>query len=140
MSENKIPRRIRVDLFTPAEKAIHDACYVVEEAGAHPLLTDAVVLLMQAREKVADYVDNTPSRIDIYEAGKLREIIKDLIAVMTLPKCLHVDENGVECTEIAMWRSRFGSYYRCDKHQSDRAKREFPHSAPIRKAREILSK
>jgi hypothetical protein len=29
----------------------------VEIVGAHPLLTDAVVLLGQAREKVADYVD-----------------------------------------------------------------------------------
>jgi hypothetical protein len=52
-----IPRRIRIDLFTPAEKAIFDAVQVVEQAGAHPLLTDAVILLGQAREKVADFVD-----------------------------------------------------------------------------------
>lgn len=30
---------------------------LVEEAGCHVLLTDAVVLLSQAREKVADFVD-----------------------------------------------------------------------------------
>lgn len=52
-------RRIRVDLLTPAELAIRAAVLVVEEAGAHPLLTDAVILLQQAREKVADWVDKT---------------------------------------------------------------------------------
>jgi hypothetical protein len=55
--ESEIPRRIRIDKFTPAEKAIFDAVQVVEQAGTHPLLTDAVILLGQAREKVADYVD-----------------------------------------------------------------------------------
>ena len=46
-----------MDLWTPAEKAVYDAMQVVEAAGAHPLLTDAVVLLGQARDKVADYVE-----------------------------------------------------------------------------------
>lgn len=54
---NDIPRRIRLDLLTPAERAIYDAVQAVEAAGCHPLLTDAVVLLQQAREKVADFVD-----------------------------------------------------------------------------------
>jgi hypothetical protein len=51
------PRRHCLYLFTPAEKAIYDALQAVEAVGAHPLLTDAVVLLGQARDKVADYVD-----------------------------------------------------------------------------------
>lgn len=51
------PRRNRLDLYTPAETAIWSAMKAVEEAGAHPLLTDAVMLLQQARDKVADYVD-----------------------------------------------------------------------------------
>jgi hypothetical protein len=29
----------------------------VEEAGADPLLTDAIILLTEARNKVGDYVD-----------------------------------------------------------------------------------
>ena len=33
------------------------ASLAVEEAGAHPLLTDAVNLLTQAKEKVADFVE-----------------------------------------------------------------------------------
>lgn len=54
---NGIPRRCRLDLSTPAELAIRAAVDVVEIAGCHPLLTDAVILLQEAREKVADYVD-----------------------------------------------------------------------------------
>jgi len=52
-----IPRRIRIDRLTPAERAIYDALIAVEAVGAHPLLTEAVVLLQEARSKVADYVD-----------------------------------------------------------------------------------
>lgn len=51
------PRRNRLDHFTPAEKAIWDATQAVEAAGADPLLTDAVNLLAQASEKVADWVE-----------------------------------------------------------------------------------
>lgn len=50
-------RRNRIDLFTPAEKAIFDAVGVVEAAGAHPHLTKAVCLLQEARAAVADFVD-----------------------------------------------------------------------------------
>lgn len=51
------PRRNKMYEWTPAEKAIHEAVEVVEAAGAHPLLTEAVLLLQQAREKVADFVE-----------------------------------------------------------------------------------
>jgi hypothetical protein len=50
-------RRNRVDLMSLAELAIRAAVQVVERAGAHPLLTDAVNLLAEAQTKVADYVD-----------------------------------------------------------------------------------
>lgn len=52
-----LPRRIRIDLFTPAETAIRAAMMAVEEAGCDVLLTEAVNLLAQAQRKVADYVD-----------------------------------------------------------------------------------
>ena len=52
-----IPRRIRTDLYTPAEKAIYDAMQKVEEMPADERLTEAVMLLEQAQNKVADYVD-----------------------------------------------------------------------------------
>lgn len=56
------PRRNRLDLLTPAETAIVEALKVLDKSGAHPLLTDAVILLQQARDKVADYVENTIPR------------------------------------------------------------------------------
>ena len=61
----QIPRRIRVDLMTPAELAIRQAVLVVEEAGCDSRLTDAVVLLGQAKECVADYVDNMPRLVKV---------------------------------------------------------------------------
>lgn len=52
-----IPRRNSIDHMTPAELAIRNAMEVVDRAGIHPLLTDAVRLLMQAKDKVGDWVD-----------------------------------------------------------------------------------
>lgn len=57
MSETNVPRRIQLNLLTPAETAIHVAMIEVEKVGADPRLTDAIVLLQQAREKVGDYLD-----------------------------------------------------------------------------------
>lgn len=57
VAEKEFSRRIRIDLLTPPETAIREAMLAVEAAGAHPLLTDAVGLLGQAREKVADYIE-----------------------------------------------------------------------------------
>ena len=51
------PRRNRVDLFTPAESAILEAQQAIELTGCHPLLTESSMLLQQARDKVADYVE-----------------------------------------------------------------------------------
>ena len=68
MIDPAIPRRIRIDLMTPAELAIRNAVLEVENAGCHVLLTDAVVLLQQAREKVADFVD---ANLEEEKFGKL---------------------------------------------------------------------
>ena len=54
---NKIPRRIRLDLITPAELAIYEAVQAVEKAGADERLTEAVILLGKAKDLVSDYVD-----------------------------------------------------------------------------------
>lgn len=59
----EIPRRNRIDKFTPAERAIYDAVQAVEAMAADVRLTDAVILLQAARDSVADYIDNIwPSR------------------------------------------------------------------------------
>jgi hypothetical protein len=60
MSDTTIPRRCRLDLLTPAERAIVDAVCAVEALPADTRLTDAVVLLQSARDKVADFVDGVP--------------------------------------------------------------------------------
>lgn len=58
-----LPRRCYLDLLTPAERSIFDAIQAVETLPADVRLTDAVVLLGQAKDKVADFVDGhgTPS-------------------------------------------------------------------------------
>jgi len=52
-----IPRRICLDKFCPAERAISRAMDAVELMGADVRLTDAIILLEQAQGKVADYYD-----------------------------------------------------------------------------------
>jgi hypothetical protein len=54
---NEIPRRARMEHWTPAERAIYDALQAVEAMPADARLTAAVVLLGAARDSVADYVD-----------------------------------------------------------------------------------
>jgi hypothetical protein len=60
ISDNGHPRRNRIDLYTPAETAISEAIRAVEDAGAHPLLTEAVQLLTWAKNRVADFVELEP--------------------------------------------------------------------------------
>ena len=55
--EDKFPRRSCIYLLTPAEKAVYDAMQEVEKVGADVRLTDAIILLSQTREKLADYFD-----------------------------------------------------------------------------------
>jgi hypothetical protein len=50
-------RRCRIESMTPAETAISAAIQAVESLPADTRLTDAVVLLMDAQRKVADWVD-----------------------------------------------------------------------------------
>lgn len=54
------PRRRCVDQMTPAELAITAAKQAVEEAGCDPRLTAAIVLLSEARDAVANFVDGVP--------------------------------------------------------------------------------
>lgn len=54
---NETPRRNDLQRNTPAELAIRKAMGDVEMVGAHVLLTDAICLLDQALDRLADYVD-----------------------------------------------------------------------------------
>lgn len=54
----EIGRRSRIDLMTHEERMIRDCVVAIEQMPhAHPLLTDAQTLLMQAQNKLADWVD-----------------------------------------------------------------------------------
>lgn len=50
-------RRCCVDRLTPAETAIRNAQVAIEGIGAHERLTKAGTLLMEARELIADYLE-----------------------------------------------------------------------------------
>ena len=56
-----IPRRHRIDHLIPAELAITSAMNAVEHLGADVLLTEAVILLQEARNKVADFLEAEPT-------------------------------------------------------------------------------
>jgi hypothetical protein len=51
------PTRTAVEWWTPAEEAIAKAMHAVEAAGGSLALTDAVILLGKARDRVADHVE-----------------------------------------------------------------------------------
>ena len=55
--QNEFPRRSRLDLCEPAEKAIYNAMQEVEKMGADVKLTDAIIKLQEAKELVADFID-----------------------------------------------------------------------------------
>lgn len=59
-----LPTRADMQHWTPGEKAIWDAVQVIERMGGSPALTDAVILLQRARNRVADHVEGeTGSKI-----------------------------------------------------------------------------
>lgn len=74
MSDSNIPRSIQIDKMVPAELAIREAIHVVEEAGADTLLTEAVILLGRAQEKVAEFVDRAPSSSAIARSARITEL------------------------------------------------------------------
>lgn len=51
------PSRSDTSLMSPAELAITDAMQAVENSGGSPALTDAIILLGSARNRVADHME-----------------------------------------------------------------------------------
>lgn len=52
-----IPTRADLQWYTDAERAIATAMAAVETTGASAALTDAITLLSQAKERVADHIE-----------------------------------------------------------------------------------
>lgn len=61
--ENDIPRRNKIDLYSDAELAIHKAMEEVEKLGASESLTNAIVKLNEAKNLVADFIDNKEAKL-----------------------------------------------------------------------------
>lgn len=57
MSDEKLPRRSRVDLQTNPERVLYNAVGVIENMGADIRLTEAVTLIEKARSLVSEVVD-----------------------------------------------------------------------------------
>lgn len=57
-TEHDYKRRNRLDLMCPAEVAIYNAMVELEKAGADRRLTAASIKLQEAKNLVADYVDD----------------------------------------------------------------------------------
>ncbi len=64
--ESGTPRRNQIFRLTPAEVDIYNVMQRIEKLGAHPLLTETINALSEARERLADWVElpNTISTQD----------------------------------------------------------------------------
>lgn len=58
----EMPRRVRMENWCEAERAIYVAKLQVEKMGADPRLTDAILLLNAAQSSVADHIDGVEKR------------------------------------------------------------------------------
>jgi hypothetical protein len=98
---SEIPRRCRFDLSTPAELAIRAAVDAVEALPADVRLTTAVILLGQAREAVADFVDGVSLHTtEWYERKAAEEEGHDVSAGGELPTvALPAHQERTEPTE-----------------------------------------
>lgn len=59
-ASDEVPRRRRMDRMTPSELACLDAIGKIESLGCDERLTRAQILISQAQELVADFVDSRP--------------------------------------------------------------------------------
>jgi hypothetical protein len=66
MTANDFPRRNRLDLNEPAELAIHNAIQEVEKLPADERLTRAVTLLSEAKDMVADFIDQPVTPLNVF--------------------------------------------------------------------------
>lgn len=94
---SEIPRRIDMQRWIAAERAIYDAVQAVEAMPPDVRLTDAVLLLQAARDAVADYQDGiSPKRRYVHEeladalVGKLTALIEWLKRDGRCDECQHV--------------------------------------------------
>lgn len=71
IKDNYPQRRNRLDEMVPAESRIIFAMQAIEEMPADESLTEAIVLLEKAKNKISDYVDSQKSIRNGEEIGEL---------------------------------------------------------------------
>ena len=78
---HEFPRRMRVDLMKPAELAIRNAVIEIEKMAPDVRLTNAQILLGQAKDLVSNFIDNVPSETPTLaeENNRLREALEKII-------------------------------------------------------------
>jgi hypothetical protein len=92
---DELPRRIQVDKLIPAEKAIYDAVGAVEALPADTRLTKAVMLLQDARNAVADFVDGVNAEpVSTTEAPKPTENLRPTVMTFNEGDWLQIAGKG----------------------------------------------
>lgn len=95
MSTNDIPRRAFVNKMIPAELSIRESVQSVERLAAHPLLTDAVVMLGDAQRKVADWYDQHATGEQQEHARTTTEIQQPAPVSATEPDAVRMLREGM---------------------------------------------
>lgn len=86
-----IPRRNKIDCWTPAELAIGLAMETVEKMAADERLTDAILLLASAKHSVADYLEGVNTR---------RHVVSDLDEAFQLGRQASWDDARASVTQL----------------------------------------
>ena len=95
-------RRRDITRMTPAELAIREAILAVEAVGADVRLTEAVILLVDARERLADFVDGIkPEQAKtrdalIAEVEQLREALEEIQGTAHVQEVWYIAQAALE--------------------------------------------
>jgi hypothetical protein len=135
-------RRNRMDLFSPAELAIYNAQAEVEKIGADVRLTDAGMLLQQARYLVADFIEGidqsspTPTEREYwYDVDEL--VPQTGVTVL----CKLSQDIGFGCTTKKLYRMKYNGnwsdYNHLVTHWRKLGKNKIIVSEPSKESQEI---
>jgi len=104
---DNIPRRARINLLTPAERAIFEAVKMVEALPPDVRLTDAVVLLQAARYSVADYIDGIDQRRFVADGTSDggNQFVSGLRGDPVAPRTVNGEARDKEVSSVAAPRS-----------------------------------
>jgi hypothetical protein len=109
MKSNEMPRRIRIDLHTPAELAIYNAVLEVEKLPADVRLTKSVVLLSDAKDQLADFIDDHPEHqepANPLHREKEEEVTEQELRSKIVDILYEGNGTGAGADDVAKWLSQ----------------------------------